>query len=99
MCGGVPVTRLNLVDEATALGAAVVGGVGVGIFDSFGIAQSLSRQIATHGPDERRHARYMAEYELFLEAYQRLEALVRQVVTSVFRSRCSVVVNRLPITG
>lgn len=70
---GVPVTRLNLVDEATALGAAVVGGVGVGIFDSFGIAQSLSRQIATHGPDERRHARYMAEYELFLEAYQRME--------------------------
>lgn len=70
---GVPVTRLNLVDEATALGAAIVGGVGVGIFDSFDIAQSLSRQIATHGPDERRHARYMAEYELFLEAYQRLE--------------------------
>ena len=64
---GVPVTQLNLVDEATALGAAIVGGVGIGIFDS------LSQQVARHDPDEPRHARYLAEYELFLEAYQRLE--------------------------
>jgi xylulokinase len=70
---GVPVTRLNLVDEATALGAAIVGGVGVGIFDSFDVAGSLSQQVARHDPDEWRHARYLAEYELFLEAYQRLE--------------------------
>jgi len=70
---GVPLTRLNLVDEATAMGAAIVGGVGAGIFDSFDIAHALSREVATHDPDERRHTRYLAEYELFLEAYQRLE--------------------------
>jgi xylulokinase len=70
---GVPVTRLNLVDEATALGAAIVGGIGIGIFDSFDIAISLSQRVARHDPHERRHARYLAEYELFLEAYRRLE--------------------------
>ena len=30
---GLPVSRRSLVDEATAIGAAIVGGVGVGIFD------------------------------------------------------------------
>jgi xylulokinase len=37
---GLPIRRRNLVDEATALGAAIVGGVGVGMFDSFEIANS-----------------------------------------------------------
>jgi hypothetical protein len=62
-------------DPETAVSPEPVACVvhGLDVFDTFGIAQSLSRQIATHGPDERRHARYMAEYELFLEAYQRLE--------------------------
>ena len=38
---GVPVTRRNLVDEATAVGAAVVAGVGVGLFDDFDVARAL----------------------------------------------------------
>jgi xylulokinase len=70
---GVPVSRRDLVDEATALGAAIVGGVGVGLFDGFEIAAKLSRRVATHDPDPELHARYATGYALFLEAYQRLE--------------------------
>lgn len=70
---GVPVTRRDLVDEATALGAAIVGGVGVGIFDDFDVAGGLSRQLTPHLSDPGRHARYAGEYELFMEAYRRLE--------------------------
>jgi xylulokinase len=71
---GVHVTRRNLVDEATALGAAIVGGVGVGIFDDFGVAGGFSEALTTYHPDRTRHKRYEGHhYSLFMEAYQRLE--------------------------
>ena len=69
---GVPVTRRTLVDEATALGAAVVGGVGVGLLD-FEAAATLSEKQSPQMPDAGRHERYAGEYALFLEAYRRLE--------------------------
>jgi len=70
---GMPVRRRNLVDEATALGAAVVGGVGVGLFDDFAVASRMSERTAEHLPDAAAHHRYGGEYELFLDAYRRLE--------------------------
>ncbi|WP_375432871.1 xylulokinase [uncultured Friedmanniella sp.] len=70
---GVPVTRRNLVDEATAVGAAIVGGVGVGLFDDFAVADRFSAELDTFTPDPARHTRYGAEYALFLDAYRRLE--------------------------
>ena len=70
---GVPVTSRNLVDEATAVGAAVVGGVGVGIFDGFDVAQHMSKRTEEHRPNSAAHDRYRGEYEIFLDAYRRLE--------------------------
>jgi xylulokinase len=70
---GVPVTRRDLVDEATAVGAAIVGGVGVGIFDDFAVAGRFSSELSSQQPDPGRHERYGREYALFLEAYRRLE--------------------------
>jgi xylulokinase len=70
---GVPVTRRGLIDEATAIGAAIVGGVGVGVFDDFQVADRFSSRLSTHHVDREKHASYQREYRLFLEAYQRLE--------------------------
>jgi xylulokinase len=70
---GLPVSRRNLVDEATAIGAAIVGGIGVGIFDGFDVAARFSHQVATMDPDPERHQQYLGEFQLFLEAYRRLE--------------------------
>ena len=70
---GVPVTRRDLVDEATALGAAIVGGVGVGLFDTFEVAGRWSAALDTRTPDVERHQRYQDAYALFLDAYARLE--------------------------
>jgi xylulokinase len=70
---GVPVRKRALVDEATALGAAVVGGVGVGFFDSFDIAKSLSETSAAREPDAVRHARYVEAHDVFTSAYGLLE--------------------------
>ena len=70
---GVPVSRRDLVDEATAVGAAIIGGVGVGIFDTFDVARRFSKQVTSQAPDPKRHDRYGREYALFMEAYSRLE--------------------------
>jgi xylulokinase len=70
---GVRVRRLALVDEATSIGAAVVGGVGVGLFDGFDVARRAAGQHAPATPDPDAHARYAAAHELFMDAYRRLE--------------------------
>jgi xylulokinase len=70
---GLPVHRRNLVDEATALGAAVVGGVGVGLFEDFDVAQHMSERTEEHRPNSAAHDRYRAEHDIFLDAYRRLE--------------------------
>jgi xylulokinase len=70
---GIPVWRRNLVDEATALGAAVVGGVGVGMFDGFDIARRMSRRTLECPPDPAAHERFLGRYEVFMDAYRRIE--------------------------
>jgi len=70
---GVPVSSKSLVDEATSVGASVVGGVGVGIFDGFEVATRQSEQRERREPDAERHDVYLARYDEFLDAYARLE--------------------------
>lgn len=70
---GKPVRRRSLVDEANSLGAAVVAGVGVGLFDSFDVASGLSHVETSFEPDDARHGRYASSQQQFLEAYKRLE--------------------------
>lgn len=72
---GKEVRRRSLVDEANALGAAVVGGVGVGLFGGFDVAPGFSQLGAAFAPDPARHERYSARYAQFLDAYRRLETL------------------------
>ena len=70
---GKPVNRRSLVEEANALGAAVVAGVGVGLFDGFGVASGFSHVERTFEPDPVYNERYRTRHEQFLEAYERLE--------------------------
>jgi xylulokinase len=70
---GIPVRARELVDEANSIGAAVVGGVAVGIFDSFAQAGTFSGGAGGQAPDQQRHQRYSEGYERFLDAYRRLE--------------------------
>lgn len=69
----VPVVPVTLVDEATSLGAAVVGGVGVGIFREFDLLSRFGEQEAVVMPDAERHARYRVAHRRFEDAYRRLE--------------------------
>jgi xylulokinase len=61
------------VDESNAIGAAVIAGVGVGIFDDFGVATKFSRRTGVRVPDAARHDRYAGEYATFMDAYRHIE--------------------------
>jgi len=69
---GIPVRRRSIVDEANSLGAAVLGGLAVGLIEDWSAVHSLSSLEATFEPDEARHETAKADHLRFVDAYQRL---------------------------
>lgn len=65
---GLPVFALSTVDQA-AMGAALLAGVGAGMFDPIEASQQWARYGARSEPDTRRHDRYQELSEIFREAY------------------------------
>jgi xylulokinase len=70
---GLPVRRRTIVDEATSLGAAVTGGVAVGLIDDWAAVRSLSGIDAVFEPDDARHAQATHGAARFADAYVRLQ--------------------------
>ena len=69
---GVPVRRRTIVDEANSLGAAVIGGVAVGLIADWSQARSLSSVEATFEPDPVRHERSREAHDRFVDVYHRM---------------------------
>jgi xylulokinase len=69
---GTTVRRRSIVDEANSLGAAVVGGMAVGLIDGWERAAELSAVEAVIEPDPVRHELSVAWHARFVEAWQRL---------------------------
>ncbi|MGE5592152.1 MAG: xylulokinase [Betaproteobacteria bacterium] len=78
---GRPVHRLRWLEEATSLGAAVAGGVGVGLFPDFGVARDLAQVADVIEPDAERTARYRQVYRVFRQAYEALVPVFRDLAT------------------
>ena len=76
-----PIVQLNLAAEATALGAAIAGGVGVGLYPDYGVAHQLSPATAAENPNPATQARYEALYELFQQSYAALEPIYERLAT------------------
>jgi xylulokinase len=72
---GLPILLPNLLAEATSLGAAIAGGVGVGLYPDFGVVQRFVQAQAAERPDPARQARYAEIRPLFQETYRALEPL------------------------
>jgi xylulokinase len=72
---GLPVLRPALLEEATSLGAALAGGIGVGLFPDFSVAESLTPIVDTIRPDPARKPMYDRLYAAFNQAYQAFEPL------------------------
>lgn len=74
-----PISRLGLDVEATALGAAVAGGIGVGIFSNFDVVRDMVPALQAEQPDPVRSAHYEALYELFEQTYGALEPVYERL--------------------
>lgn len=70
---GVPVLRLTLLEEATSMGAAIAGGVGVGLWKDFSQVDAMIGVASEARPDEGVRPLYDELYGLFNEAYQSLD--------------------------
>ncbi|HRL14425.1 MAG TPA: FGGY-family carbohydrate kinase, partial [Aggregatilineales bacterium] len=79
---GVPVQRLAILEEATSMGAALVGGVGVGLYPDFTMIATMNAIAETITPDPQANAVYERMlpvfnqlYEALVPAYQAIAAL------------------------
>lgn len=65
-------------DTATTLGAAILAGVGVGVYDSFKQAVEMTVAVQrAHHPDPVNQKVYDAGYARYLELYKRLEPMMK----------------------
>ncbi len=66
-------------DTATTLGAAILAGVGTGVYTSF--EDAVSRTVAVkreHIPDMDKHAKYRESYQIYLALYENLKDIMHQ---------------------
>lgn len=70
-----PILKPNLLSEATSLGAAIAGGVGVGIYPDYQITRKFVQVEACEKPNPNNLKRYRELYRLFQQAYTALEPI------------------------
>jgi xylulokinase len=85
--GGVPIAMLA-VPEATVWGAALLAGIGSGVYRNLAEAVSVTQQQprTAFTPDPRRHAAYRRVYD---EAFSPLQAPLRQASHTLAQQRAS----------
>ena len=66
------ILRMEILEEATSLGAAIAGGVGVGIFPNLEIAEELIKVKERFLPKQKDIEIYRRLYSIFIETYERL---------------------------
>jgi xylulokinase len=69
---GLPTLQPRLLEEATSLGAAVAGGVGVGLYKDFSVVNKCIEIIDRHQPNPSAQAIYERLYPVFLKSYEAL---------------------------
>jgi xylulokinase len=69
---GLPVDRMTHLEAATSMGAAVVGGVGVGLYPGFGIIERMNPVAESFDPEPAARSVYQLTKPIFEEAYASL---------------------------
>lgn len=69
---GVPVHRLAILEEATSMGAALAGGIGVGLYPDWSIIEQMNRVVEVIEPNPAAQKVYAGMYPIFEAAYQAL---------------------------
>lgn len=76
---GLPVALLDLPAQATALGAAIAGGVAVGLYPDYSVAQDLVPVQVVTEPDPSNRAVYEGLYRIYKESYVALEPIYQRL--------------------
>ncbi len=76
-----PVSTLNFMEEAASIGAAIAGGVGVGIFAGIEDAARIVRVAETTAPREESFAGYRGARAVFVRAYEQLVPVFDMIAT------------------
>jgi xylulokinase len=76
---GVPVQRLAILEEATSMGAALAGGIGVGLYKDFSMSQTMNAIAETFQPNPTAQAAYAKVYPIFEAAYHALLPIYDQI--------------------
>ncbi|HZD58057.1 MAG TPA: xylulokinase [Anaerolineales bacterium] len=76
---GRPTLRPRLLEEATSLGAAIAGGVGIGLFQDFSIVKQRIEIVDRHVPNSEAQAVYDRLYPIFLGTYDALVPIFNQL--------------------
>jgi len=72
---GLPIHRLAVLEEATSMGAALAGGVGVGLYPNFDMFETMNRVAEEVQPDPAAQALYQQIFPIFESAYHALEPI------------------------
>jgi len=72
---GLPVVRPNLLEDATSMGAAIAGGVGVGLFPDFQVAIQLTPIIDEIIPNKSLKEKYDRLYKIFNDCYTAMQPI------------------------
>jgi len=78
---GIPVYRPALLAEATSLGAALAGGIGVGLYKDWSLAQSLTPMVDENIPDPAVKGVYDKLYDIFNRAYDAFVPLYTEIAS------------------
>lgn len=76
---GLPVYRMTILEEATSMGAAMAGGIGVGLFPDFSVSQQMNPVAEVFEPDPTARQVYEQAFPLFEACYQALEPVYNQL--------------------
>jgi xylulokinase len=74
-----PVVRLNFIEEATSVGAAIAGGIGVGVFASIEDAAKLVKIKDEISPTAGHFPIYRRRFEIFKRIYEQLVDVFSQL--------------------
>ena len=76
---GLPIEQLALPAQATALGAAIAGGIGVGLYQDYGVAKQMAPVLRVVQPDPKSHEQYEPLYVLFKDTYTALAPIFERL--------------------
>jgi xylulokinase len=74
-----PVLVPRYLEEATSMGAAIAGGIGIGIFKDFSVAEKLNPTVNKIMPDKSNIPTYKKLYPLFEQSYASLKDIFRKL--------------------